>query len=444
MDCDIDLARFTDAPYVIERPAGSEVLADRVTSMLVAAGLRLEFSDRAAVAVESADLLVATLPEGMGVIDRSNGKVRWANGADTPAVLVCGAGRPGPYMKADRPAVSMAAGGWEMAGHALVGTDRAQARAFAAAMALLEGGTRNDAAAAVSIGSGSTASPAWNVSARVHAYMETCRGRLSPSHAGTTPDGSEALREALRVSEMAVVREATRSSSPEDQALAGMHSRIRLNLAAVNPAEPSPFVRLASLGARVGNHRAQLGESFGLPLARPDTAAEPVADAPFGAIPFGSAADGPSYLPFAKFNAESLRVVQGLHPDLLKVVARASEISSTAFQVVPGNGGMRSERMQRKLKAKGASRAVLGRHTIGHAIDLVPVDAQGRVDFSDLDGFDRIMTAMKQAAEELSIPIEWGGNWKSLVDKPHFELNRRVYPGPSEKARPDEALVAFR
>jgi hypothetical protein len=90
------------------------------------------------------------------------------------------------------------------------------------------------------------------------------------------------------------------------------------------------------------------------------------------------------------------------------------------------------------------SRAVLGRHTIGHAIDLVPVDAQGRVDFSDLDGFDRIMTAMKQAAEELSIPIEWGGNWKSLVDKPHFELNRRVYPGPSEKARPDEALVAFR
>ncbi|MCV9963738.1 M15 family metallopeptidase [Pararhizobium sp. BT-229] len=145
-----------------------------------------------------------------------------------------------------------------------------------------------------------------------------------------------------------------------------------------------------------------------------------------------------------KFNAESLRIVQGLHPDLLRVVARASEISKQAFQVVPDNGGLRSASMQKRLKKKGASRAVLGRHTIGYAIDLVPVNERGRVDFRNLAGFDEIMLAMKQASEELSIPIDWGGNWKKLVDKPHFELNRKVYPGPRETAKPDEVLVAFK
>jgi peptidoglycan L-alanyl-D-glutamate endopeptidase CwlK len=153
---------------------------------------------------------------------------------------------------------------------------------------------------------------------------------------------------------------------------------------------------------------------------------------------------GPSFLPPDLFNRTSLKTVQGVHADLLKVVARAQEISDVDFEIVPGTGGMRSAKMQAALKAKGASRAKLGRHTFGHAIDLVPVDARGKADWGDLDGFDKIRDAMKQAATELGVPIMWGGNWKKLVDRPHFELDRAVYPGPNESRKPETLMVAFR
>ena len=34
----------------------------------------------------------------------------------------------------------------------------------------------------------------------------------------------------------------------------------------------------------------------------------------------------------------------------------------------------------------------------------------------------QIADAMKKAALELKIPIEWGGDWKTFKDGPHFQL----------------------
>lgn len=39
-----------------------------------------------------------------------------------------------------------------------------------------------------------------------------------------------------------------------------------------------------------------------------------------------------------------------------------------------------------------------------------------------------ITNAMKEAASGLSIPIEWGGDWTSLMDGPHFQLTHKRYP----------------
>jgi peptidoglycan L-alanyl-D-glutamate endopeptidase CwlK len=36
--------------------------------------------------------------------------------------------------------------------------------------------------------------------------------------------------------------------------------------------------------------------------------------------------------------------------------------------------------------------------------------------------------AMKQAAAELRIPIEWGGDWRSFKDGPHWQLPWKSYP----------------
>jgi hypothetical protein len=34
--------------------------------------------------------------------------------------------------------------------------------------------------------------------------------------------------------------------------------------------------------------------------------------------------------------------------------------------------------------------------------------------------------------------------WKRLVDKPRFELDRKVYPGPNEDADPGVVMTVFR
>jgi peptidoglycan L-alanyl-D-glutamate endopeptidase CwlK len=41
---------------------------------------------------------------------------------------------------------------------------------------------------------------------------------------------------------------------------------------------------------------------------------------------------------------------------------------------------------------------------------------------------------MKLAATEFAVPIVWGGDWQTLKDGCHFELDRRVYPAASNIA----------
>jgi peptidoglycan L-alanyl-D-glutamate endopeptidase CwlK len=36
---------------------------------------------------------------------------------------------------------------------------------------------------------------------------------------------------------------------------------------------------------------------------------------------------------------------------------------------------------------------------------------------------------MKQAAQDKGVAIVWGGDWTTFKDGPHFELDRKVYPG---------------
>lgn len=118
----------------------------------------------------------------------------------------------------------------------------------------------------------------------------------------------------------------------------------------------------------------------------------------------------------------SLMRLKGVHPDLVKVVQRAIEITTVDFTVLEG---VRSPERQRALVDAGASWTMNSRHITGHAVDLGAwVDDQ--VDWS-WPLYDKIAKAMKDAAKELKIPIVWGGSWK-VKDGPHFELDRKVYP----------------
>ena len=124
-----------------------------------------------------------------------------------------------------------------------------------------------------------------------------------------------------------------------------------------------------------------------------------------------------------KLGYRSLRRLNGLHPDLVRVVKRAIEITEVDFTVLEG---LRTKDRQRTLFAQGATKTMNSRHLTGHAVDL-GAWVGGTVRW-DWPLYDKIEVAMKQAAKELNVPLEWGGDWKSFKDGPHYQLPWAQYP----------------
>lgn len=112
--------------------------------------------------------------------------------------------------------------------------------------------------------------------------------------------------------------------------------------------------------------------------------------------------------------------LSGVHPDLVAVVKRAIEITKQDFSVIEG---IRSVERQKELFKSGASTTMNSRHITGHAVDLAPYPVSW-----DWEYFYPMADAMKQAAEELDVDLEWGGDWKTFKDGPHFQLSRKSYP----------------
>lgn len=124
-----------------------------------------------------------------------------------------------------------------------------------------------------------------------------------------------------------------------------------------------------------------------------------------------------------RLGMRSKRRLKGLHPDLVAVVKRAIELTEIDFTVLEG---MRSVSRQRELVNKGASTTMNSRHLTGHGVDLgALVDGKVRWDWPL---YHKIADAMKQAAQEKGIDLEWGGDWKSFPDGPHFQLSWKSYP----------------
>jgi len=117
---------------------------------------------------------------------------------------------------------------------------------------------------------------------------------------------------------------------------------------------------------------------------------------------------------------KSRKKLEGVHPDLVKVVERAIEITEQDFTVLEG---LRDIERQRELVNTGKSTTMNSRHLTGHAVDIAPWPISW-----DWNYFYPIADAMKQAAEELEVDLEWGGDWKSFPDGPHYQLSRKAYP----------------
>lgn len=123
------------------------------------------------------------------------------------------------------------------------------------------------------------------------------------------------------------------------------------------------------------------------------------------------------------FSPRSLKALTGVHPDLVMVMRRALQLTTVDFVVTEGR---RSVVRQQELYDAGATSTMNSRHLTGHAVDVAAWVA-GTVRW-DWPLYGKIAEAVKEAAEELEVPIVWGGDWKTFKDGPHFELDRRFYP----------------
>lgn len=132
-------------------------------------------------------------------------------------------------------------------------------------------------------------------------------------------------------------------------------------------------------------------------------------------------------------SARSRAKLVGVHPDLVRVVQRAIELTDIDFAV---SEGLRNTSRQKTLMAKGFSRTLKSKHLVqldgyGHAVDLVAVgdldgdgdiDAQDKALTWDASLYHEIARAMDAAALELGVKTRWGGRFKNFFDGPHHEL----------------------
>jgi len=124
-----------------------------------------------------------------------------------------------------------------------------------------------------------------------------------------------------------------------------------------------------------------------------------------------------------QLGARSKTRLKGVHPDLVKVVHRAIEMTLVDFTVLEG---LRTPDRQKTLMEAGASQTLNSRHITGHAVDLGAwVDDEVRWDWPL---YYKIANAMKEAAKELGVSIVAGADWRTFKDGPHFELNRKTHP----------------
>ena len=113
---------------------------------------------------------------------------------------------------------------------------------------------------------------------------------------------------------------------------------------------------------------------------------------------------------------KSRKELEGVHPDLVKVVNRAIELTAQDFSV---HDGLRTLVEQREYVRRGVSKTMASKHmrqadNFGHAVDLVPyINGQLRWEWKPIFN---IASAVHKAAAGLGVKLIWGGVWDRAFD----------------------------
>lgn len=127
------------------------------------------------------------------------------------------------------------------------------------------------------------------------------------------------------------------------------------------------------------------------------------------------------------FSQRSLDNIKGVHPDLVRVLNNALAITDVDFGIIEG---LRTKERQQQMVNEGKSQTLKSRHIGGFAVDFAAYI--GGVLTWEEKYYHEIARALKTSSWGFDIPIVWGGDWKTLVDMDHVELDSHRYPDPTE------------
>lgn len=128
--------------------------------------------------------------------------------------------------------------------------------------------------------------------------------------------------------------------------------------------------------------------------------------------------------------------LKGVNQRLVDVVLKACESVPFDVQLVEG---VRTQARQNELYAQGRPGGPAGpivtwtknsKHITGDAVDIVPLQADGSINWKDKKTFAQLASAMVEAARGLNVRVKNGGDWnmngvygeKGETDLPHWEL----------------------
>lgn len=123
----------------------------------------------------------------------------------------------------------------------------------------------------------------------------------------------------------------------------------------------------------------------------------------------------------------SLSRLEGVHPDLVKVIKLAITLTPYDFGVTEG---LRTVATQVQYVKDGKSTTLDSYHLkqadgFSHAVDLyVLIDGESTTEHKY---FRKVIQALVTAAIQLGVQVEFGGLWRDFLDSPHIQLNDEYY-----------------
>ena len=105
-----------------------------------------------------------------------------------------------------------------------------------------------------------------------------------------------------------------------------------------------------------------------------------------------------------RFGKRSKQRLKGVDTKLVNVLNELIKIMDVTIIE-----GLRTQERQDELVAKGASKTRYSKHIQGKAVDLAPYP----IDWEDRERFHYMGGMVRGKAQELNVPVRWGGDWDS-------------------------------